>query len=194
MVLTPSTMLEIGTKLPDFRLKDVTTGREVTSAEASGAPAVLVMFLCRHCPYVKHVEEAVARFANEAHRQGVAVFAVSSNDPGAHPEDSPEGLAEQARRLGFEFPYLFDADQSVAKAFRAACTPDFFLFDRNHRLAYRGQFDDSRPGNGIPPTGKDLQAALQAVREGKPVGGSQKPSLGCNIKWKPGNEPDYFRP
>ncbi|MGA4577768.1 thioredoxin family protein [Limisphaera sp. VF-2] len=193
MALTPSTMLlPLGTPAPEFRLPD-TNGRWVSLADFPGAAAYLVMFLCNHCPYVKHIRSALAEFAREYQKRGVAIVGINSNDIERYPEDSPERMKEEVRTAGYTFPYLFDETQEVAKAYRAACTPDFFLFDRNRKLVYRGQFDDSRPGNGVPVTGRDLRAALDAVLEGRPVPTDQKPSMGCNIKWKPGNEPDYYK-
>lgn len=192
MVRTASTMmLPLGAKAPDFALPD-TEGRIVRLSDFDGAPALLVIFLCNHCPYVKHIADSLAKFAKEYQEKGVAIVAINSNDVEAYPDDSPEKMREEVKMRGYTFPYLYDETQEVAKAYRAACTPDFFLFDKDRRLVYRGQFDDSRPGNGIPVTGKDLRAALDAVLAGKPVSPDQKPSLGCNIKWKPGNEPEYF--
>ena len=191
MVRTASTMLALGTRAPSFRLPD-TAGRVVDSTDFDDAPGLLVMFLCRHCPYVKHVERELARLGAEYERRGVAVVGISSNDAAAHPEDGPASLEQQRREVGFTFPYLVDEDQSVAAAYRAACTPDFFLFDRERRLVYRGQLDASRPGNDLPVTGDDLRAALDRLLDGLPPLEAQRPSLGCNIKWKPGNEPDYF--
>lgn len=192
MALTASTMLPLGTTAPDFSLSDVRDGKTVTLADLSGRQGLLVMFLCRHCPYVKHLVRAVADFAKEYQEKGLAIVGISSNDAGNYPDDRPESLAEQARQVGFTFPYLYDEDQSVAKAYRAACTPDFFLFDRDLKLVYRGQFDDSRPGNNLPITGADLRAACDAILAGTPVPQQQRPSMGCNIKWKGGNAPDYF--
>ncbi|RMD83605.1 MAG: thioredoxin family protein [Candidatus Dadabacteria bacterium] len=191
MVLTPSTMLPLGTKAPEFSLPD-TEGKIVSSKDFRGCRAFLVLFICNHCPYVKHVRDELARIGRDYGPKGVGIVAINSNDYRAYPEDSPERMAEEKRQVGYPFPYLIDETQEVAKAYRAACTPDVFLFDSEQRLVYRGQIDDSRPGNGIPVTGKDLRAALDAVLEGRPVPADQKPSVGCNIKWKPGNEPDYF--
>jgi len=191
MVATPSTMLPLGTAAPDFRLPD-TAGRRVGRDEFAGAPALLVAFLCNHCPFVQHLRGELARFGREYQARGLAVVAVSSNDVGAYPDDSPEKMAEEVEKVGYTFPYLFDETQEVAKAYRAACTPDFFLFDAARRLVYRGQFDASRPGNGVPVTGADLRAAADAVLAGRPAPAEQRPSIGCNIKWKPGNAPDYF--
>lgn len=190
MALTPSTMLPLGTPLPAFRLPDP-HGKLVSSDEFAGAPALLVMILCNHCPYVKHVADGIARFASDYAAKGLAMVAINANDAAGYPEDSPAKMAEEAARRGYPFPYLYDESQAVAKAFRAACTPEFYLFDRERRLAYRGQLDGSRPGNRIPVTGADLRAAADAVLAGRPAPADQKPSVGCNVKWKPGNEPDY---
>lgn len=187
MVRTHSTMLPLGTLAPDFTLPDP-QGKSVALADFKGSRALLVMFICNHCPYVKHVREELIRLANDYLSKGVAIVAINSNDAQAYPDDSPDRMAQE----GYPFPYLVDEDQAVAKAYRAACTPDFYLFDGEQKLVYRGQLDDSRPSSGIPVTGRDLRAALDAVLSGQPVALEQKPSLGCNIKWKPGNEPDYF--
>lgn len=176
---------------PDFRLPD-TNGRIVSLSDFKDCPALLVIFMCNHCPYVQHIRSGLAQLARDYIPRGVGIVGINSNDVERYPDDSPAKMAEEVKEAGYIFPYLFDETQEVAKAYRAACTPDFFLFDRDRRLVYRGQFDDSRPGNGIPVTGKDLRAALDAVLAGKPVPTNQKPSMGCNIKWKPGNEPDYF--
>ena len=186
-------MLPLGTQAPDFSLVNV-DGSSVSLHDLEGAPALLVVFMCNHCPFVIHVADELARLAAEYQRKGVAVVGINSNDPSQYPLDSPEKMVHEAEERGYTFPYLFDETQEVAKAYRAACTPDFFLFDKSQRLVYRGQLDDSRPGSSIPVTGQDLRAALDAVLEGQPVPTPQKPSLGCNIKWKPGNEPDYFSP
>ena len=185
-------MLPLGTKAPDFRLPDP-DGKMYSLADFQKAPALLVVFMCNHCPYVKHVRAGLAALARDYRDQGVAVVGISSNDVTNYPADSPAKMAEEARAAGYIFPYLYDETQDVAKAYRAACTPDFFLFDQNQRLAYRGQLDDSRPGNGLPVTARDIRMALDALLAGKPVAGSQNPSIGCNIKWKSGNEPEYFR-
>jgi peroxiredoxin len=190
MARTPSTMRPLGTEAPPFSLPD-TDGRTVSIDDFAGAPGLLVMFLCNHCPYVKHLREALADFAREYADRGLAIVAVSSNDVERYPEDSPEKMAEEKREFGYVFPYLYDEDQEVAKAYGAACTPDFFLFDADRNLVYRGQFDDSRPGKDEPVTGVDLRRAADALLEGAPVPEDQKASLGCNIKWKPGNEPAY---
>jgi len=191
MVATNSAMLALGTKAPDFTLPD-TNGKSVSLRDFRGASALVVVFMCNHCPYVKHVRGALAQLARDYQPRNVAIVGINSNDVEHYPADSPAKMAEESKSAGYTFPYLFDDTQAVAKAYRAACTPDFYVFDREHRLVYRGQLDDSRPGNAIPPTGRDVRAALDAVLAGKPVSGAQKPSLGCNIKWKPGNEPDYF--
>jgi peroxiredoxin len=191
MALTPSTMLPLGSKAPDFRLPD-TDGKTVSLADFQDAPALVVAFLCNHCPYVKHIRHGLAALAREYQARGVAVVGISANDVKSHPEDRPELMAREKAEVGYTFPYLYDESQAVAKAYRAACTPDFYVFDRGGWLVYRGQMDGSRPGNGVPVTGKDLRAALDAVLAGQPVPPDQKPSLGCNIKWKPGNAPDYF--
>ncbi len=186
-----STMLELATRAPDFSLKDVRTGQTVARDDFAGKP-LLVMFLCTHCPYVKHLETPLAKLANAYQEEGVGVVAIGSNDPESHPDDAPEGLAAQAERLGFAFPYLYDEAQGVAQAYTAACTPDFFLFDQEHKLVYRGRFDSSRPRQDAPVTGNDLRAALDAVLAGQKPTGEQYPSMGCNIKWKPGNAPAYY--
>lgn len=190
MAKTFSTMLVLGTEAPDFSLPD-TRGRLVSLGNFKDAPALLVMFLCNHCPYVKHVQGELARLAKAYQERGVAIVGINANDSVAYPEDSPEQMKAEVERVGYTFPYLFDESQEVAKRYRAACTPDFFLFDRSKRLVYRGQMDDSRPSNGVPVTGKDLREALDAVLAGQLVPNNQKPSLGCNIKWKPGREPRY---
>jgi peroxiredoxin len=191
MVQTASTMLALGTAAPDFRLPD-TSGKMVSLADFRSAPALAVIFMCNHCPYVKHVAEGLAQLARDYQARGVAVVGINSNDWEEYPDDSPKKMAEEVQARGYTFPYLADESQEVAKAYCASCTPDFFLFDRQRMLVYRGQMDGSRPGNNVPVTGKDLRAALDAVLAGKPVSAEQKPSLGCNIKWKPGNEPEYF--
>lgn len=192
MVMVESTMLPLGTAAPDFSLTDVVLGQAVSLASFSGAPALLVMFICRHCPFVKHVEAELARLGRDYQPRGVAMVAISANSLQTHPQDGPEHLKAQAQEQGFTFPYCFDATQAVAKQYTAACTPDFFVFDQQRRLVYRGQLDDSRPSNGLPVTGADLRQALEAVLSGQPLGPDQKPSIGCNIKWTPGNEPSYF--
>ncbi|MFM1997135.1 MAG: hypothetical protein RLZZ111_1522 [Planctomycetota bacterium] len=191
MVRTPSTMLPLGTPAPDFELPNV-DGRLVTLADAAGPRGTLVMFICNHCPFVKHVADELARLGRDVMPSGVGVVAISSNDVSSHPADSPEQMVREAEERGYPFPYLYDATQNVAKAYRAACTPDFFLFDAGKRLVYRGQLDASRPGNDMPVTGGDLRAAIEAVLAGRPVAAEQTPSIGCNIKWKAGQAPDYF--
>lgn len=184
MARTESAMLPLGTAAPDFALMDVTSGKQVTLQSARGPHGLLVMFLCTHCPFVKHLETALAQLGRDYAGKGVGIVAIGSNDAVAYPDDSPEGLARQARRLGFNFAYLYDETQEVARAYCAACTPDFFLFDNTLKLVYLGQFDASRPGNEIPVTGRDLRAALDAVIAGLPVSHDQRPGLGCSIKWK----------
>jgi len=192
MALTQSTMLALGTKAPDFRLPDVVSGKTVSPATFEGKRVLLVMFICRHCPYVVHVREELARLGRDYAAKDVGIIAISANDAAAYPDDAPEQLKAMAQELGFAFPFCYDDTQQTAIAYTAACTPDFFLFDQERRLVYRGQLDDSRPGNGKPLTGRDLRAALEAALAGTPVSQDQRPSIGCNIKWKPGNEPDYY--
>lgn len=191
MAAVPSTMLPLGTPAPDFRLAEP-DGSWVARDDLRAAPGLLVMFICNHCPYVQHIREGLAAFGRDFTARGLAIVAINSNDVAAYPDDRPERMAEEKRAAGYPFPYLHDASQAVAKAYRAACTPDFFLFDAARRLVYRGQFDDSRPGNDRPVTGADLRAAAEAVLAGRPVAADQRPSIGCNIKWKPGAAPDYF--
>ncbi|MEE8583634.1 MAG: thioredoxin family protein [Acidobacteriota bacterium] len=191
MVMTPSTMLTLGTPAPAFRLPD-TEGNLVSPDDFSDAQGLLVMFICNHCPFVIHIRQELARFAAQYQRRGLAVVGINSNDVSTHPQDSPEKMKQEVEQLGYTFPYLYDETQQVALAYRAACTPDFFLFDQERRLVYRGQFDDSRPSNGRPLTGADMRAAADAVLEGRDVPEKQIPSIGCNIKWKSGNQPDYF--
>lgn len=188
MALTPSTMLPLGSKAPAFRLPD-TDGGVVALEDFKDAPALLVVFLCNHCPYVKHVQHGLAALVKEYQARGLAAVGISANDVANYPEDSPERMKTEKAQVGYTFPYLYDETQEVAHAYQAACTPDFFLFDRTGSLVYRGQMDGSRPGNGVPITGEDLRAALDAVLSGRPVNPDQKPSLGCNIKWRLGNEP-----
>ncbi len=190
MVATASTMMPLGTQAPPFSLPD-TEGKTVSLSDFEGSKGYLIMFICNHCPYVKHVQHELARLGKEYQDKGVTVIAINSNDVENYPDDSPEKMAEEVKNQGYTFPYLYDETQEVAKAYGAACTPDFFLFDKNKKLAYRGQLDDSRRGNDKPVTGADLRAALDAVLAGKPAPEEQKPSLGCNIKWKPGNQPSY---
>jgi peroxiredoxin len=184
MSRTESTMLPIGTLLPAFELPDVVTGRTVNTSDFSESKALLIMFICRHCPYVKHVQNELARLGRDYTNRSVGILAISSNDAAAYPEDAPERLRDMAIELGFVFPFCYDETQDVARAFNAACTPDFFLFDRNRKLAYRGQLDGSRPGNNIPVTGGDLRSAIEAILNDSPVEGKQIPSIGCNIKWR----------
>ncbi|HUE39357.1 MAG TPA: thioredoxin family protein [Candidatus Binatia bacterium] len=183
MAQTPSTMLALGTPAADFRLPD-TNGRMVARDDFAAAPALLVAFICNHCPFVKHIRDGLARFALDYRDKGLAMVAINSNDVASYPEDSPAKMAEEVKAAGYVFPYLYDETQAVAKEYAAACTPDFFLFDRERRLVYRGQFDDSRPGNRVAVTGKDLRAACDAVLEQRAVATDQRPSIGCNIKWK----------
>ncbi len=190
MALTASTMLPLGTPAPDFALPDI-DGKTVSLDDCRDAKALLVMFICNHCPFVVHVRDELARIGRDYQEKGVAIVAISSNNVETHAADSPALMAEEARSAGYSFPYLYDESQEIAKAYQAACTPDFFLFDGDRKLVYRGQLDDSRPNNGLPVTGADLRAALDAVIAGKPVSAEQKSSMGCNIKWKPGNEPKY---
>ncbi len=187
----PSTMLALGTKAPDFELPDVVSARTVSIRDFDRKQALLVMFICRHCPYVRHVRRELARLGRDFADSDLAIVAISSNDPIQYPEDAPQSLAEEAREAGYAFPYLFDETQEVAKAYTAACTPDFFLFDVDRALVYRGQLDDSRPSNGLPVTGKDLRGAIEAVVSGEPVTDDQRASIGCSIKWRAGNEPAY---
>jgi peroxiredoxin len=191
MVATPSTMLALGTSAPDFQLPDP-SGRVVSRDDFADQPALLVMFLCNHCPYVKHVVREIVRIGAEYQARGVGVVAISSNDVKQHPEDSPGAMARFAAEHGFSFPYLYDESQEVARAYEAACTPDFFLFDADRKLVYRGQMDGARPANDVPVDGRDLRAALDALLSGAPVSELQHASLGCNIKWKAGSAPDTF--
>jgi peroxiredoxin len=192
MVETRSTMsLPLGAEAPPFALPDP-EGRIWTLDAAGSPPAYLVAFLCNHCPFVKHVRHELASLVRDYQKKGVAVFGINSNDFEKHPDDSPEKMAEEAKTVGYTFPYLVDESQQIARAYRAACTPDFYVFDRNRKLVYCGQMDGSRPKNDVPVTGADLRAALDAVLSGRPVAKEQRPSIGCNIKWKPGNEPEYF--
>jgi peroxiredoxin len=184
MALTESTMLELGTIAPDFALTDAVTGKTVRRDDFRGKEAMLVLFICAHCPYVKHIEKSLGKLGADYAGKPLAIVAISSNDVNTHPADSPAGMKQQAKDNGFIFPYLYDESQAVAHAYKAACTPDPYLFDSDFKLVYRGQYDDSRPGNGVPVTGKDLRAAIDAVLTGKPAPTEQKPSIGCNIKWK----------
>lgn len=191
MAETPSTMLSIGTEAPDFTLPDTVSGKQISLADFAGSP-LLVVFSCNHCPYVLHILESLTAFANEARGRGLGVVMISANDVGGYPADSPQKMAELAAEYGFEFPYCYDESQQVALSYRAACTPDIFLFDAAHRLVYRGQYDGARPGNQVEVDGRDLRAAVDALLAGEAISGEQIPSVGCNIKWRAGNEPDYF--
>jgi peroxiredoxin len=191
MSLTPSTMLPLGTRAPDFRLPD-TNSKIVALADFKNAPALLVIFMCNHCPYVKLIRTGLAQLGRDYLPKGMAMVGINSNDADNYPADSPAQMQAEVKSAGYTFPYLFDETQGVAKAYRAACTPDIFLFDAQQKLVYRGQFDASRPGNGQPVTGRDIRAALDAVLSSQPVPAQQTPSIGCNIKWKSGNAPDYF--
>ncbi|MCG6133920.1 MAG: thioredoxin family protein [Nostoc sp. LLA-1] len=192
MVLTASTMLPLGTQSPDFHLPDVVSGKTISLATFAEKKALLIMFICQHCPFVKHIKSELAQLGKDYSTSDLGIVAISANDAEKYPDDAPESLKTMATELDFKFPLCFDETQEVAKAYTAACTPDFFVFDAERQLAYRGQLDDSRPSNGKPLTGADLRAAVEAVLAGKSVPGEQKPSIGCNIKWKPGNEPSYF--
>lgn len=192
MTAVNSTMLELGTKAPAFSLTDTITGENRSLKDFKGNSALLVMFICNHCPYVKNIKEELVQYASDYMPKGVGIVAISSNDIENYPDDSPEKMKEDAEKFGYPFPYLYDEDQKAAKDYKAACTPDFFLFDADMKLYYRGQFDDSRPNNGVQPTGKDLREATDKLFEGEPIPEKQKPSIGCNIKWKKGNEPEYF--
>ena len=191
MSLTNSTMLALGTTLPHFELPDVVSGKIISPADFVGCLGILVMFICRHCPYVVHVQDEIARLDREYVPKGIGMIAISSNDVTRYSSDRPEQLGTMARELGFTFSFCFDESQEVAKSFTAACTPDFFLFDQDRKLVYRGQLDGSRPGNQKPVTGRDLRKAIDALLAERPLDQNQVPSAGCNIKWKPGNEPDY---
>ncbi len=192
MVMVPSTMLALGTSAPDFSLPEPATGATVALSDFEGAPALLVMVLSNHCPFVKHIADALAAFGREYGGKGVAMVAINANDVASYPEDRPDMMVEEVERRGYTFPYLFDESQEVAKAYQAACTPDFFLFDGDRKLVYRGQFDDSRPSLDVPVTGADLRAACDAVLAGDTPAGDQTPSVGCNVKWKTGNAPPWF--
>lgn len=191
MARTPSTMLPLGTVAPDFALPNI-DGTIIKRDDFGGKHALVVMFICNHCPYVKHVDRGMVDLAKDYQPKGVGFVAISSNDVANYPDDSPEKMREEAQLVGYTFPYLYDATQDVAKAYRAACTPDFYVFDSALKLVYRGQLDDSRPRNDLPVTGADIRAALDAILAGEPVPDAQKPSIGCNIKWIPGNAPEYF--
>lgn len=191
MARTPSTMLELGTVAPDFMLPEPATQRIIARQDFNGKP-LLVAFICNHCPYVIHIRDAFIQLANEYQQRGVAIIAINANDVENYPDDSPEKMAEEVKKYNYPFPYLYDETQAVAKAYQAACTPDLFLFDRHHQLFYRGQFDGARPKNDVPVTGEDLRQALALLLADHYPPAEQKPSLGCNIKWKAGNEPDYY--
>ncbi len=190
MAQTPSTMVPLGTLAPPFSLPD-TEGNTVSLKDFQNAPALLIIFMCNHCPFVKHIRNELASFCKEYQQKGVAIIGINSNDVENYPDDSPEMMAKEKKEAGYPFPYLYDETQEVAKAYQAACTPDFFLYDKDKKLVYRGQFDSSRPGNDIPVTGKDLRAAVDALLEERPIPSEQIPSIGCDIKWKPGNKPTY---
>ncbi len=185
-------MLELGTKAPEFNLPDVTSGKRVSLSDFADKKSLLVMFVCCHCPFVEHVQKELAKIGKDYENKNFGIVAISSNDMETHPDDSPENLKRQAEELGFNFPYCHDKTQEVAKSYTAACTPDFFLFDKERKLVYRGQLDDSRPGRLKPVTGKDLREAINSVLADKSVNQEQRPSAGCNIKWKTGNEPAYY--
>lgn len=192
MALTPSTMLALTTKAPNFQLPDVVSGDNISLANFADKKALLIMFICCHCPFVKHIKDELAQLGKDYKNQSIGIVAINANDITNYPADAPEKMREMALELGFIFPFCYDETQEVSKAYTAACTPDFFLFDRNQELVYRGQLDDSRPSNGIPVTGKDLRTAIDAVLNDKLVSQEQKPSVGCNIKWKSGNAPSYY--
>jgi peroxiredoxin len=192
MVLTPSTMLSLGTKAPNFTLTDVISGKTISLATFAGKKALLVMFICKHCPFVKHVQQELAQIGQDYLNRSLGIVSISANDVANYPDDSPENLKAMAQELNFKFPLCYDETQEVAKAYTAACTPDFFLFDADYKLVYRGQLDDSRPSNNLPVTGQDLRLAIDKVLTDREMDFEQKPSIGCNIKWKPGNEPNYF--
>jgi peroxiredoxin len=191
MVRTPSTMLPLGTEAEDFSLTNV-DGQTLSFADVAGERGTVLMFICNHCPFVKHVANELAAIGYEYMPKGVGMVAINSNDVAAHPADSPEQMIHESEQRGYSFPYLFDETQEVAKTYGAACTPDFYLFDGNHKLVYRGQLDGSRPDSGVPVTGEDLRKAIDALLESRPLPQPQHPSIGCNIKWRPGNEPQYF--
>jgi len=192
MARTASTMLPLGTKAPEFQLPDVVSGETISLDRFAGKQGLVVIFLCRHCPFVKHVQGELAKLGRDYQDADLGIVAISANDAANYPDDAPEKLKEMAKELGLTFPLGYDESQETAKAYTAACTPDFFVFDRDRKLVYRGQFDDSRPGNDKPVTGKDLRSAIDAVLAQSPISEEQKPSIGCNIKWKPGNEPAYY--
>lgn len=185
MAQTPSTMVSLGTKAPNFSLPDTVSGKNLSLENLKSEKATVIMFICNHCPFVKHVNKELVRLANDYIPKGISFIGISSNDVANYPEDSPEKMKQVAKELGYPFPYLYDESQEVARAYDAACTPDFFIYDKELKLVYRGQLDDSRPSNGIPVTGKDIRAALDCLLGGKLISSEQKPSIGCNIKWKP---------
>ncbi|MGD8513976.1 MAG: thioredoxin family protein [Granulosicoccaceae bacterium] len=193
MVRTESTMLELGTPAPDFSLPEPATGKKVSLSDFAGCKALLVIFMCNHCPYVKHLNGPLNQLIDEYRDRGLAAVAINANDVANYPDDSPEKMIEEVQNMAYRFPYLYDESQQVAQAYKAACTPDFFLFDADMQLAYRGQFDASRPGNDIPVTGEDMRHAIDTVLAGSTIPEEQQqPSMGCNIKWKEGNSPEYF--
>lgn len=192
MVKTASTMLPLGTAAPEFELPDVVSGQTISLDNFADSKALLIMFICQHCPFVKHIKQELANIGRDYSQQPLGIVAISANDVENYPDDSPTKLKQMAQELNLNFPICYDESQSVSKSYTAACTPDFFLFDAEGKLAYRGQLDDSRPSSDIPVTGKDLRAAIDALLQDKQIDIEQKPSIGCNIKWKPGNEPDYF--
>ena len=192
MVLTASTMLPLGTQAPDFHLPEVVSGKTISLNTFADKKALLIMFICQHCPFVKHIKTELAQLGKDYFNSELGILAISANDAEKYPDDGPESLKAMARELDLKFPLCYDQTQETAKAYTAACTPDFFLFDSEGKLAYRGQLDDSRPSNNQPVTGADLRSAIAAVLAGQPITIEQKPSIGCNIKWKPGNEPSYF--
>ncbi len=192
MARTPSQMIDLGTEAPNFELPDVVSGKTIGLDDFPDAKGFMIAFICNHCPFVQLIRHELARYGREYTEKGIAVIAINSNDIAAHPEDGPDAMRDDARRFGYAFPYCLDEDQSVAKEYQAACTPDLYLFDADRKLVYRGQFDGSRPGNDVPVTGEDLRAATDALLAGQSIPADQKASLGCNIKWRPGNEPAYF--
>ncbi len=191
MARTPSTMLELGTTAPAFELTDTVSGQTVSAGTVAGKKGLLVMFICNHCPFVKHVNDELVKLGTDYANSDIGIVAINANDVVNYPDDAPDKMKANAAALGYKFPYLYDATQAVAKAYAAACTPDFYLFDKDRKLVYRGQLDDSRPDNGTPVTGKDLRGAIDALLAGGSPSEDQKPSIGCNIKWKPGAEPRY---
>jgi peroxiredoxin len=184
MALTPSTMISLGTKAPEFTLPDTVSGKNLSLQNLKSEKGTLIMFICNHCPFVKHVNAELVKLASDYIPKGISFIAISSNDVSTHPDDSPDKMKQVAKELGYPFPYLYDESQNVARTYDAACTPDFFIYDKNLKLVYRGQLDDSRPSNGIPATGKDIRSALDNLLAGKEISSEQKPSIGCNIKWK----------